>query len=79
MKRVLIIVSSVALACSIAALESTAGSGKVVTQTRELAEFDRIEFRLAGDFHVTIVEVHHQDKGKAGVSRRCQNSQWCGH
>ena len=57
MKRVFIIVSSVALACSVATLDATAGRGKVVTKTRELAEFDRIDFRLAGDFYVTIGEA----------------------
>lgn len=30
------------------------GSGKVVSETRKLAEFDEIELRIAGDVHVTI-------------------------
>ena len=32
------------------------GSGNSVTETRQLAEFDEIEFRVAGDFKVTIAE-----------------------
>ena len=30
------------------------GSGQVITETRELAEFDAIELRISGDAHVTI-------------------------
>ena len=30
------------------------GSGKVVSETRKLAQFDEIEFRIASDLHLTI-------------------------
>ena len=36
--------------------DQVVGSGNSVTETRELAEFDEIEFRVAGDFKVTIAE-----------------------
>lgn len=36
--------------------DQVVGSGNSATETRELAEFDEIEFRVAGDFKVTIAE-----------------------
>ncbi len=36
--------------------DQVVGSGNSVTETRQLAEFDEIEFRVAGDFKVTIAE-----------------------
>ena len=36
--------------------DKVVGSGNSVTETRQLAEFDEIEFRVAGDFKVTIAE-----------------------
>ena len=36
--------------------DQVVGTGNSATETRELAEFDEIEFRVAGDFTVTIAE-----------------------
>ncbi len=34
--------------------DTLVGSGRTITETRELAEFDAIELRISGDAHVTI-------------------------
>ncbi len=54
MKRMLPSVFVLSLLSPVFAGCNVVGSGVVVTQTRQLAEFDEIEFRIAGDFHVAI-------------------------
>ena len=54
MKKTLVSVFVLALLSPVFAGSEVIGSGVVVTQTRQLPEFDEIEFGIPGDVHVTI-------------------------
>lgn len=54
MKRMLPSVFVLSLLSPAFAGDGVVGSGRVATETRQLAEFDEIEFRIAGDLHVVI-------------------------
>ena len=59
MTSILLSIVALAMTPSAQAEDPVTGSGVVITETRKLAAFDEIEFRISGDIQITI--------GKPGV------------
>ena len=54
MAKTLLLVLAVSLPAAGGPKDKVVGSGHEITESRQLAEFDAVELRIAGDLHITI-------------------------